>query len=68
MIRRTLQRAEHGASGTVDDAAKLQKWAERLLPYMERDPALTVADALERYHADKRAGRARPERPGAQKP
>ncbi|MDQ6926714.1 MAG: hypothetical protein M3154_10835 [Candidatus Eremiobacteraeota bacterium] len=64
---RTLQRAPHGASDSGDDAATLHKWAERLLPYMERDPVLTVADALERYYADDRSGRPPPQRPGAQK-
>jgi hypothetical protein len=62
---RTLQRADKHASGTDEDARTLQKWAERLLPYMELDPSMTVADALERYHADERSGRPHPKRPGA---
>jgi len=62
---RTLQRADNRTSD--EDANKLQKWAERLLPYMELDPSMTVADALQRYHADEQAGHAHPQRPGSPK-
>jgi hypothetical protein len=62
----TLRRVDNRTSD--EDAQKLQRWAERLLPYMELDPTMTVAEALERYHADEEAGHRHPTRPGVPEP
>jgi hypothetical protein len=46
---RTLRRAHEQAPGS-EDAVKLEIWAARLLPYLDREPGVTVADALKKYH------------------
>ena len=47
---RTLRRAQ-AKSPESHDTKTLEMWAKRLLPYLDREPGLTVAEALERYHA-----------------
>jgi len=46
----------HRAVSDADDAARvrenLEMWAHRLLPYLERQPDLTVAQALALYRSD----------------
>ena len=46
-------RAVERAQAEADDALRLRdtlaRWAERLLPHLERDPALTVGAALARF-------------------
>jgi hypothetical protein len=47
---RTLRRAQ-AKSPQSHDTKTLEMWAERLLPFLDREPGLTVAEALEHYHA-----------------
>jgi hypothetical protein len=50
---RTLRRVQSQAPGS-NDAATLETWVQRLVPYMDREPGLTVAEALKKYDADAR--------------
>lgn len=47
----TLRRALTQSPGS-HDAVTLEIWAQRLLPYFQRQPGLTVGEALKQYHAD----------------
>jgi len=51
---RTLRRAQ-AQSPDSSDSATLETWVGRLVPYMDREPELTVADALKKYDADVRS-------------
>jgi len=52
---RTLRRVQLQSPGS-HDVATLETWVQRLVPYMDREPGLTVADALKKYDADTRNG------------
>jgi hypothetical protein len=52
---RALRRAQAQSPGS-NDAATLETWTQRLLPYMDHEPGLSVADALKKYDADARNG------------
>jgi hypothetical protein len=45
---RTVERARVARA----DAEKLLSWAARLLPLLEAHPEWTIAQAIDRYHAD----------------
>ncbi len=44
-----MSRAQAQASNAIEVRDGLLLWAERLLPYLDRDPHMTVAEALQRY-------------------
>ncbi len=52
---RVIRRAELQAASADKLRTVLLRWAARLLPHLERDHDLTVAEALERYHAEQRS-------------
>jgi hypothetical protein len=54
-LLRTLRRVQSQSPGSYD-AATLETWVQRLVPYMDREPGLTVAEALKKYDADARRG------------
>ncbi|GAC1307084.1 MAG: hypothetical protein NVSMB19_19640 [Vulcanimicrobiaceae bacterium] len=45
----TLERAETDVADAIEVRDGLQLWASRLLPYLQRDPHMTVAEALRHY-------------------
>ncbi len=45
----SVKRAEADAARAIIVRDGLQLWAKRLLPYLERDPHMTVAEALQLY-------------------
>ena len=47
------RRAKHDAEVAATTARLLESWSERLAPYFDREPQLTVACALARYEADR---------------
>ena len=49
---RVVDRASRDAERAARDARHLTSWALRLLPYFDRDPALTVEQAVTAYLAD----------------
>ena len=52
---RTLRRVQAQSPGS-HEAATLETWVQRLVPIMDREPGLTVADAMKKYDADARNG------------
>jgi hypothetical protein len=58
----SVKRAECEAAEADASRDTLVVWAKRLSPYLDADPALTIAEAIERYKRE-RSGSAAPEPP-----
>jgi hypothetical protein len=54
---RVIRRAELQAASADNVRTVLLRWAARLLPHLERDHDLTVAEALARYRSEQRSKR-----------
>jgi hypothetical protein len=52
----SVQRAEEEATNAARVRAVMAAWAQRLAPYLECDPNVTIAEALERYQAEHPGG------------
>ena len=46
---RSVRRAEHEADDAEKSRETLELWAKRLLPYLNDDPQMTIAAAIDRY-------------------
>jgi len=56
----SVRRAETDAQDAAAVRDSMRLWSDRLAPYLEGDPDLTIADALERYRLDHAPARTRP--------
>lgn len=59
MSRREFMESVRRADDEAADAERVRSvlllWAERLLPFLNRDPGMSVADAVECYRAAERS-------------
>jgi hypothetical protein len=46
---KTVERAERESDVANESRKTLELWAERLLPYLNADPHMTLADAIDKY-------------------
>jgi hypothetical protein len=46
---KSVQRAEHESDEANESRETLELWAKRLMPYLDADPHMTIADAIDKY-------------------